>query len=441
MLEYKLTLNGQNGDTVWSYDPHSSTMLDEEGIPVSLEHLGYAPDPTSFRTVPVNTPEAPLGKQKIRVLKIQMGLKCNYSCSYCNQALHAAFHGANIDHVEKFLENLPNWLDNIPERVEFWGGEPLVYWKHLQVLVERLRPTFPDAHFNIITNGSLLTDEIVDFFVKHDMGVNISHDGPAQNQRSPEDILDDPEKARLLRRLHREGNMGIGTVLTRHNFSLHAVREHVEEKLGLPEFSLSMSTEEILLPYDEDGLSMIPQNEDEHFEARHTIFLEAVDGKTVPACNSVREKIEDIFSSLSTRRPWTALWQKCGMDRPDIIAVNTFGDVLTCQNVSPKGKHQIGSVDNLEEVALTSSWHFRSRSNCQTCPMVQVCKGSCMFLEDELFEAACDTSYTYNLAMFAAALFYITGGLVLTKIEGPDRRGGNSVTDVIDVKHFLEQIT
>jgi hypothetical protein len=41
-----------------------------------------------------------------------------------------------------------------------------------------------------------------------------------------------------------------------------------------------------------------------------------------------------------------------------------------------------------------------------------------MFLEDDLWSQACDNSFTHNVAVMAAALYWLTR-LVLVEIEGP----------------------
>ncbi len=46
-----------------------------------------------------------------------------------------------------------------------------------------------------------------------------------------------------------------------------------------------------------------------------------------------------------------------------------------------------------------------------------------MFLEGDLWDQACDNSYTWNLSMLAVALYWLTR-LVLVEIEGSPRRPG-----------------
>ena len=89
---------------------------------------------------------------------------------------------------------------------------------------------------------------------------------------------------------------------------------------------------------------------------------------------------------------------------------------------------------DLEAVRLTSAHHHQTRDECRACPLVQMCKGSCMFLEGDLWRAACDVSFTYNLALFAAALFYLSGR-TLTRIAAPEggfiRRPGSAAVEAI----------
>jgi uncharacterized protein len=429
------------------YDPSTSSLTEEEkATTLEIRHPSFVKEGPASWTVPQRvSPQNPGKKADIRTLKIQMGFKCNYACAYCNQASWNSFLGGAIDDAKSFLRTLDDWFGSEADRangghglrIEFWGGEPFVYWAKLQLLGDDLRKRYPNAHFNIITNGSLLDDAKADWLVARRVGLQISHDGPAQKFRSPDDILDDPEKCRLIRRLLTAAGqlrpmddeqapttkqqpafgIGFGTVLTRWNMSLASVRRHIEDKLGVPQGTVSLNTEEILLPYDDEAMACVPQSRTEHRNALHTLFSEAANGETVPGCNSVRRKIEDFFASISTGRPIAALGQKCGMDREDAIAVNLMGDVTTCHNVSADDpRHNLGNVKNLDAVHLDTAYHHQTRDECRRCPVVQLCKGSCMFLEGMYWKAACDVSFTYNAAMLAAALYYLTG-MTLVRID------------------------
>ena len=118
------------------------------------------------------------------------------------------------------------------------------------------------------------------------------------------------------------------------------------------------------------------------------------------------------------------------MDKSDSIAVDLKGHVITCQNVSaaataPNGEsHRIGHTSQMDQVALKTSTHWSKRAECPQCPVLQICKGVCMFLEGPLWAKSCDNAYSDALPIFTAGIEFLTG-LIPVHIEGelrPDRK-------------------
>ena len=66
--------------------------------------------------------------------------------------------------------------------IEFQGGEPLVNWDVLKFCVEyaeeKARRVKKGALFSIVTNLSLMTDEKLEYLMKHGFSINTSLDGP-----------------------------------------------------------------------------------------------------------------------------------------------------------------------------------------------------------------------------------------------------------------------
>jgi hypothetical protein len=133
------------------YNPHTSEC---EGLPLPVE-------PGIFAQVARVAKDKPLGKSRApRILKIQLGLSCNYACSYCNQAFQIADATVSkLTDVEHFLIELDRWITGAPETIELWGGEPFLYWAKIKRLVHALAERFPAARFSIVTTGSLLSRE------------------------------------------------------------------------------------------------------------------------------------------------------------------------------------------------------------------------------------------------------------------------------------------
>lgn len=46
-------------------------------------------------------------------------------------------------------------------------------------------------------------------------------------------------------------------------------------------------------------------------------------------------------------------------------------------------------------------------------PVVQLCKGSCMFLEGEFFKQSCVNEFAFNMGIMMAAVWHLTGMVVV----------------------------
>jgi uncharacterized protein len=412
--------DGRNKRT-FHYDNETSHLTDDAGKRIVEPGAGVYANQAPTPKTSVDTPN---GKQAaVRVLKIQLGLSCNYACEYCSQRFvpHAA--DAHPTMVDRFVCNLDRWLVGVPERIEFWGGEPLVYIKTLKPLAEALRKKFPDTLFLMITNGSLLNAEINQWLEDLDFSVGVSHDGPGQHVRGP-DPLADPEQRKhildLFKRLRPKGKISFNAMINRKNLDRAAIQEFFRGLLG-PAFNIGEGS--FIDPYDEGGEANSLQNHEEALAFRNLTLKQIRSGK-INRFHVTQKRIGEWMRSISSGRPAESLGQKCGMDRPDTIAVDLLGNVLTCQNVStvskaPNGQsHRIGHVSHLDKVKLKTATHWSKRPDCASCPVVQACKGSCMFLEGPLWEKACNNAFNDHVPFFAAAIERLTGYLPY-EIEAP----------------------
>lgn len=375
--------------------------------------------------------DKPPGKGgEIKRLKIQMGMSCNYSCSYCSQRF-----------VERPEQGTPEKVDGLVEKIranlifpkfgkglklEFWGGEPFVYWKTMKPLAEKLRAVFPAANFSVITNGSLLTTEIVDWLDAYGFTVSISHDGPGQHVRGPCPIEEDGEGIRYAIEKLR-GRISFGAMLHRNNTSRVAIQKWFDERFGR---GIPIGEGGLIDAYDDDGYALSLQTLDEHFDFRRQALKELT-GDYPFNFASVQQRVQGFVAMIVENQPLTAgRPQKCGMDNPSSVAIDMNGDVITCQNVSAVATamngepHKIGNIEALDQVALTSATHWTARPHCQKCPVVHVCSGNCMFIQGEKWFRSCDNAYTDNIVLLSFAILKLTGYLpILIDAPGlPDHR-------------------
>jgi len=395
-------------ETTFSYDNQTSTFLRADGTPVIPSR------PMQFGDAEVVSVSQPGRKGDIKTLKISLGLSCNYECGYCSQRFVPHAEQTNPGDVGPFVAQLTASLTAPPARIEFWGGEPFVYWKTLKPLAERLRALYPAAHFNIITNGSLLDLEKNAWLEELGFSVGLSHDGPGYHARGA-DPLDDPAQLaaimNLWARLKPLGRMSVNAMMHRDNQSRADVQAWLQARFGN---DVPIGEGAYIDPYDEGGMAAVLRDPAEHMLYRARAFTELRQGR-VANFSIARQKIQGFIDSIRNQRPASSVGQKCGMDKADNLAVDLAGNVITCQNVSakavaPNGQaHRIGHLSDLPSVQLKTATHWSQRRDCAACPVLQLCQGSCMFLEGPLWEAGCDSAYSDNVPFFAAAIEFLTG--------------------------------
>ena len=83
--------------------------------------------------------------QSPSLIKIQLGLACNYSCHYCSQSIakseNSIKFSEQIEKAELFLKKFDHWFieNEIGTTIEFWGGETLLYWPAIKIIADHLR--------------------------------------------------------------------------------------------------------------------------------------------------------------------------------------------------------------------------------------------------------------------------------------------------------------
>lgn len=405
---------------VFIYDNLTNVLKDSDGkefkFTDKFEHQDKIAHPFSK--------DKPLRKVKaIKHLKIQLGLGCNYSCEYCSQKFVERADSTTSKDIEAFMKKLEvlEFDEALGLRVELWGGEPLVYWKTLKPLAEAIKEKFEHwqtpPKFSMITNGSILNDEMIDWLMMMDFSVSISHDGGGQSIRGLDPFDDPVQRERLLgfyRAMTRlKKGISFNSMLNAKNMSRKEISEWFVELTGDPDISLGEGT--LVDAYDADGIESSLQTLQQHFEFRRTAFADIYSTGGQINFKMILNKVNQFITDVLSQKSADLLGQKCGMDDDNVLAVDLHGNVLTCQNVSAvevskNGEsHLGGTLDDYENVAITTSTHWSEREECPKCPVVHICKGACMFLDKEFWDVSCANAYSDNVALFALAIERMTG--------------------------------
>lgn len=126
--------------------------------------------------------------RKIKKITLQLTQDCNFRCKYClytkGKNAHQRGHSKqkmsweiakkSIDYVIKHS------IDNKIINIGFYGGEPLIEFELIKKCIEYTQRECIGKIFTytITTNGTLITDKIVEFFLKYNVICVLSLDGP-----------------------------------------------------------------------------------------------------------------------------------------------------------------------------------------------------------------------------------------------------------------------
>jgi uncharacterized protein len=416
---------------IFYYDNEKNTLTDENGD--RFEYPNITPDLTQIPVRPFSK-EDPLKKSRdVTTVKIQMGLSCNYSCDYCSQKFVERPKETNSKDIENFMKlfNELRFSENTGLKVEFWGGEPFVYWKTMKPLAEAIRANFSDwknpPKFSVITNGSILSEEICDWLCDMGFSVSISHDGPGQFVRGPDPFEDEKTKTRVLnlyKKLKPQGRISFNSMLNAKNISRKQIYDWFVDFTGDPEVTLGEGG--IVDAYDEDGLENSLHAKRDHFNYRQQSFKDIYENDGKIGFFGVLNKVDQFTRSLLSHRESQYVNQKCGMDNENTIAIDLRGNVLTCQNVSAletskNGEsHLGGNLADFDNVELKSATHWMNRKECSGCPVLHICQGACMFLDGKFWETSCNNAYSDAIPLFALSFEKITDGYIPVLINNSE---------------------
>lgn len=111
--------------------------------------------------------------------------KCNLACNYCYSTKKNATMGiSTAQRIVDFVLTSAQKDERI--QIGFFGGEPLLEFDLMKeiIMMIKLHKSFKagQTSFSITTNGTILNEEITNFFVENNITPNISCDGPPEIQ-------------------------------------------------------------------------------------------------------------------------------------------------------------------------------------------------------------------------------------------------------------------
>lgn len=128
--------------------------------------------------------------RRLNKLTLQVTQDCNFRCRYCvyseehndRQRSHSKKH-LSLEDAKRAVDFLwEHSVDSSNVNIGFYGGEPLLEMELIREIIAYSEKRFAgkELTYNITTNATLLTEEIVHYFQDHKVRVMISLDGPKE---------------------------------------------------------------------------------------------------------------------------------------------------------------------------------------------------------------------------------------------------------------------
>jgi uncharacterized protein len=318
-------------------------------------------------------------------ITLNISQTCNLACKYC-YADSGTFGEApkvmSWEVAKKAVDFLFARTKGCKEiGIIFFGGEPLLNFKMIKDVVEYSRDLAAKEGkrigFSLTTNGTVLTDEIIEFLCRHHFGLKVSLDGPKKlhdqmrpfkNGQGSYDIT----AANLKKLLARRGHLSVRPTLTRHNVSVNELAEFFYEfgftRIG---FGIASGTCFEKTPYDLLYADMEKLFKEDEETAE--VMFDRLERKLPIRYNP----FENLLSSIHIRRKTRI---RCGFGR-GVSTVSADGKIHACHRLVGMEGCATGDLDqgiDREKVYQLLRNYYQVKEHCwNTCWARHICGGPC----------------------------------------------------------------
>lgn len=306
--------------------------------------------------------------------------QCNQSCTYCfeKELFNLSSDIINIETIKKVIDLQVNSKTN-KYNIMFFGGEPLLCFDLIRETVEYIRDRFNNemsVNFTLTTNGTLFTDEIIEYLNNQSFNLIVSLDGDERihNIQRPLHNGDNGyakivKSLEIIRCYDLYDKTTIRATFTKH--SLKQLLSQVKSIIALGYYNISIEPA-VLGPdnplaltindyraitrcYDE-FVSWIVNNKQslQQLNVFHFSRLGAI----------LKHKIHRQFECSAGNR---------------FIAITPDGEIAPCDVTAGMKKLSIGNTHTGFNDNIRSKWmdDYRHRQDCSQCWVRHFCGGGC----------------------------------------------------------------
>ncbi len=311
----------------------------------------------------------------LRKIFLILGTACNFNCLYCVQQ-------ENKPRCKKHIkQEVIDWLDDVAYRlpqkfkptIHFYGGEPLLYKEGIHQVIDRFGDDF---EYIVVSNGSYLTKEDVDYFNTNNVRFILSHDAENTITTRQIDMLEDEEFVKLFNQLN---NKGVDAVYSAQTQDLVKVYDYFKSR-GIEHISLE---DLVTSPMMSDTLTNFNP---ETLLKSYKVMGDELD--SVYRGEASLSFLSDTFNRwvkracMQLNHPNFGKFPICGVGK-HTLAIDTQGNVYLCKNFNVKLGTVSDEYEQLNEKAQVLIKEMRDKTleskGCFKCPAFYFCRGGCPF--------------------------------------------------------------
>lgn len=330
-------------------------------------------------------------RRQVHTIFIMQGNACNMNCRYCLQhpLVHESLSKDINPEIYDFIEDVSNENESGRIHLQFYGGEPLIYFPVMQEMIEETKRRKFNCTYSTISNGRALTDDMVDFFNENEVPVTISWDGyHTKDTRLFDVFLDERLKNRILLLKY----LGLSGVISSKAYPLElleAFQNISDEYEAIHGYKVRINLDEIfdtgltnkeLLQVDYDRVS------NEIYQLAKEYVSSRISGNMNSSDYTKHAYMENFFQQLkhfyiNCKGNWDSYTAACG-NGLSVFNLDLEGKLYPCHNTS----QSIGTIHTPFHTYLQSLLAGDAtqvhRQQCLACPALACCKGGCKLVSD-----------------------------------------------------------
>lgn len=314
---------------------------------------------------------------------------CNMRCTYC--------YGEGGEYSEPGMMEAKtafaavDWLIvnslSAPEiQIGYFGGEPLLNFKLMEKVSiyarERAAAAGKRVTFSMTTNGTVMTDRILDFLVAEGINPLVSHDGPAEIQNRQRPLASGAgSHARITANLAR---LRTAFPRMRGRATLTADGDPYAVQKGLEDAGFSSCIIAKASPVLADTARSQPVRGDEAARSDRMIaftrqkierIYEAVKQRAIPEGNP-----PSLLADLTRMARGNRKLHACGVGK-DMAGVSATGDIYPCHRFVGLKDMRLGHVGDTPGRSAAAPYQATVDASpvCRGCWARYVCGGGCMY--------------------------------------------------------------